>query len=121
MPGIISHRLLANLANFYPTTVSIQANTPVRSNTGQQTEAWSTVTGLGAIPAAIAAVPAGDRKQMTGTFALASHRIALRGHYPTITTAHQATGADATVWNIRDVQHDSQSTTTYLLVERVVR
>lgn len=121
MSRIIHHRLLASLSNFFPTTISVQVNTPTQSTTGQPVPSWGTVSGWVAIPASIAAVPAGDREQMTGTFAMVSHKIALRGYYPTITTAHQATDASGATWDIRDVQHDSQSVQTYLLVERVVR
>lgn len=117
--SIIHPRMLSNLTNFYPSTCEIQSSTESRNALGEVTRTWSTLSGHGALPCAVSTTAkAGELRTEDQEYVEADFRIALRGHYPTVTEEHRAV-VGALTYNILRVRHDQMSETTYLDCEVV--
>lgn len=120
MRDIVSPRLFSKLANFFPSTVTIQAASEVRAASGQPTKTWAAVTGMTAISALLAPATGGENKTQSGIWTKVTHTIALAGYYPLITTKMRVRD-DATgqVYDILLPMHDGLGTSTRLLCEVV--
>ncbi len=117
--GIIHPGMLAALPNHYPATCTIQGATTTQSGTGALSQSWANVTGLVSLPCRLAPVNATEVRQATGTFAEATHTIALAGYYSAIVETQRAVVGGVN-YDIVGVQHDGNSKSTRLLV-RLVR
>jgi head-tail adaptor len=123
MPRVLfDPRMLATMGEFFPSTCAIQEPPTTRDAYGQIVETvdddWASVAGLESIPCQIAALSASERQRLTGPVATATHRIALRGVYGTITPKMRAE-IGGEYWGVLGTAADSQSTYTRLLVEQV--
>lgn len=112
-------RLLASLAAFYPDTCTIQSGTATRDATGEKGYSWANVLGHVSIPCARGTPGGAEAETSEQGYLLRTYRIALQGHYPTITEAMRVVYDDATVYDIERVRVDQMSETTYLDVEIV--
>lgn len=120
MPRQIVHpRMLAKLANFYPSKLTIQTSTETRSASGAVTITWADVVNMRNLPCSIAPIiresPFGqnERRQEGVTYVEGTHQLAIRGHYPQIDTTMRAV-VDGQPYDIRAVEHDSHAQTTRL-------
>jgi head-tail adaptor len=118
MASIIHPGMLAALSDFFPSTCTIQQNTPEQDAYGEPIADWDDLAGHVDIPCQIS--PAGGRevKLANQTYAVASHAIALQGSYTTITPAMRVTSGGAT-YDILAVESDSQGVMTRLLCQVV--
>lgn len=110
-------------SGFHPSTVTIRRTTNTRSGTGQVNPGFVTLPGHTAIPCRDAPFDnrnrGGDQIRRTnGEIVVNPHRIALNGHYPAIRES-DAARLDGVDRDIVAVDHDDQTRTTYLTVERV--
>lgn len=112
--------LLDSLSDFYPSTCTIQQFTTATSASGERTKTYADLASHVAIPCAVAPVrnARSESQEATQTFGLIVDRIALKGHYPNITTNMRAVVGSA-VYDIIDVEHDQHSKTTYLTGNKV--
>jgi hypothetical protein len=111
--------MLARLADFYPSTVTIQQATEnVDATTGEVTTSWADYAGH--VGLACSQGPSGgvEVKQSDQTYVVANWTIALRGYYPTITEKMQAV-IDGTAYEILLVQNDSHAQMTRILTRKV--
>ena len=118
--GLIHPSLLTQLAEFYPSTCTIQQSTETNTK-GQVKPAWADVAGQVNIPCRVAPATSDRTREMKlpdMTYTIWSHVIALRGRYAGITTKMQAVES-GTDWDILAVEYDDQERSTYLRV-RVV-
>lgn len=118
-PSVLHPRALSALRDLgYPSAVAIEAATVIRDpESGQATETWATVPGLGAIPAAIApAVLQSGRSQESATpeavWVADAWAFSLNGYYPQITPRHRVRRDDGRLYNIVGVEHDSHQQLT---------
>lgn len=121
MPGsgsLIHPRFRNALAKHFPKTCTIQEATETRTDSGAVVPTWSNLAGHVDLTAALDMVTASERRNPWGTYAEASHVIALLGHYPNITNDHRAV-VEGTNYDILGVEHDALSQLTYLPVRRV--
>ena len=116
---IIDPRMLAHLANFYPSTVTIQEYSERRGTAGELKKRWGDKAGHVSLPARIA--PSGGRevKLDDQTYAVASHSIGLRGNYPTIVVKDRVIDDNDVIYDILSVASDDQDASTYLYVQVV--
>jgi head-tail adaptor len=121
---IIHPRLLAALGNkVYPQTCDIQVFAESQNSIGQVIKDWSTKTDedetdYSAIRCRFAPASGQEVKGNAESYAVATHRIALRGHYPLIIETERAVIAGQ-AYDIQAVEHDGQRQTTYLDVKKV--
>lgn len=115
--GIVHPELLERLqANFYPSTCAIQSATETADSFGQLQPSWSNLPGHGSIDCRVAPEQAFSRESRGGeqTYAIHKWRIALNGHYTSITEKMRAV-VGATVYDIETVVHDGNGQTTRLI------
>ena len=130
MSTLVHPQMLAALADFYPSLCSLQSRAadvdvfgaPVVDAYGVPNGAYADVAGLTGIACSVNQPPRASQAQEIRlpdkTVVSATHRIALAGYYPTITTAMVAVVGTVT-YNVLSVAHDAQSASTWLLVELV--
>ena len=111
--SLIHPRLLATLERFYPSTVAIQAATPVVASSGSTTFTYANVTGMESLGCAVVPRGGGERRDVQFTHSEATVAILVRGHYPSITPRHFAL-VGSTRYELLLVEHDSQGATTRL-------
>ena len=116
---IIDPRMLAHLANFYPSTVTIQEVTERRGTAGETRPEWETKDGHEDLPARIG--PSGGRevKLADQTYAISTHTVGLRANYPEVTVKDRVLADDGTIYDILSVASDDQDASTYLYTEIV--
>ncbi len=102
--SIVSPRLAADLvgAGHYPQTVTIQAATRTRDSYGDPRPTWANVTGMIALPAAIAPAGGSEPSSSDGTWSVTSTLILVAGVWP-IEAGQRAVGDDGRVWDIQAV------------------
>jgi head-tail adaptor len=112
--SIIDPRMLAHLANFYPSTVTIQEYSQRRGTAGELKKEWDDKAGHVNLPARIG--PSGGReiKLPDQTYAISTHTIALRGNYPTVTVKDRVLDDNDVQYDIMLVESDDQDASTYL-------
>ena len=115
---LIHPSLLARLWRFYPSTVTIQQYTAVQNTYGEEVKTWANLAGHIDLDCSKAAAGGREVKRPDGTIAVSPWRIAIAGIYASITPKMHAVLGGVT-FDILDVQHDSQSKTTYLDCEVV--
>ncbi|MEW6223192.1 MAG: hypothetical protein AB1627_01045 [Chloroflexota bacterium] len=123
MPSSLVHprlaeRLIAH--GFYPSAATVEADTPTRTASGAEVHAWSPVTGLADIPAAVAPMiftRRGESRSSELTAAETTHRIGLAGAWPAITAAMRlvVSGQHAGIYDI--VRPDTDSQTGFTVLE----
>ena len=124
---IIDPRMLAHLANFYPSTVTIQEVTELRGTAGETRPEWEAKDGHEDLPARIAPVggvrtgqPGGREVKLADqTYAISTHTVGLRANYPEITVKDRVLADDGTIYDILSVASDDQDASTYLYTEIV--
>jgi head-tail adaptor len=111
--------MLDHLANFYPSTVTVQEATEVQGATGDITLNWANKAGHVDLPARIG--PSGGReiRQDDQTYSVSTHTIGLRGNYPLVTVEDRVLADDGTIYDIMAAESDDQDASTYLYVEVV--
>ena len=115
--GIVHPEMLARLqANFYPSVCAIQSATETSDSFGQLQQSWSNFAGHGSIACRVAPEQAFNREVRGGeqTYAVHKWRIALNGHYTSITEKMRAV-VDSINYDIETVVHDGQGQTTRLI------
>jgi len=121
--ALFDRRMLPHIGEFFPSVCVIQEPPDTKDAYGQIVTSvdddWTAVVGLESIPCLLGPLSANERQRLTGPVATATHRIALRGVYSTITPKMRAEIASEH-WSILGVVSDSQSTYTRLLVEQVM-
>lgn len=126
-PTVIHPRFTAAVVDLaYPSSIAIESFTVVQDpESGAETRTWSTVTGLGAIPAAIAPVviaAIGSSKEIIAdkeTWRENSWHMSLGGYYPAIRQSHRVKLDDGRAFNIVGVEHDSRRQFTRLRAEEI--
>ncbi|MFA4972447.1 MAG: hypothetical protein WC683_07520 [bacterium] len=119
MPDLFDADLMLEaLADFFPTTCTIQTATLAEDDHGQSIPVWSDLAGHIGIACSVA--PSGGRKVQTGkeTYVVSSHRISLAGRYLTITAAMQAV-VDGITYEILLPEHSGFGLNTNLLCQVV--
>ena len=116
---IIDPRMLTQLHNFYPSTVTIQEAVERRGTAGEIEVDWEDMAGHVDLPARIG--PSGGRevKLADQTYAVSTHTIGLRGNYPSIGVKDRVVADDGTIYDILSVASDDQDASTYLYTEIV--
>lgn len=117
-------RMLTRLSAFYPSTVDVYEivdNEPDRM--GSPTSQWEPVELLMGLPAQIAPfndiIPiSGERKLQNLSYNTATHRVALAGYYPAITTKMTIKFEDK-LHNILGIEFDSHQLTTRIICNEV--
>lgn len=116
---IVHPRLLASIPRFYPSLCTIQQATETPDALGQPIPAWNDIAGLVNLPCAIAplggSTEASQRNRSDSTIDVATHAIAIAGHYPTIVNKMRAVIAGV-AWDIMGAEVDSHATMTRLRV-----
>ena len=119
MRSLVHSRMLDRLAPaFFTDRVTIEEDAPTRTASGAETHAWTAIAGHGDIPASVSPMVftrAGERRSSELIVSQTTHRIALAGSYPTVTSrmrAVVATGPHAGTDDILRPDRDSQSQTT---------
>ena len=115
---LIHPSLLGRLWRFYPSTVTIQQYTAVQNTYGEEVKTWANLAAHIDLDCSRASAGGSEVKRPDGTVAISPWRIALAGTYTTIVPKMRAVLGGVT-YDILDVQHDSQSETTYLDCEIV--
>ena len=116
---IIDPRMLTQLHNFYPSTVTIQEAVERRGTAGEIEVDWEDMAGHVDLPARIG--PSGGRevKLADQTYAVSTHTIGLRGNYPLVTVEDRAVDDNGVIYGILAVASDDQEASTYLYTEIV--
>jgi head-tail adaptor len=115
---LVHRKLLANLRDFFPQTVTIQVETTSRDSVGGVISAWANLAGHVGIPAAIYGIGGSEVYQADRTVVTDRFRLVLGGHYPAIVPGLRAI-AGSRSFNIRDVDHDSQLLTSELVADMI--
>jgi len=111
--------MLARLADFYPSTVTIQTWTETQdASTGEITTSWANFAGHVDLPCAHGPNGGQEVRRSDMTYVVSNYTISLRGYYQTITEKMQAVLGGVT-WEILLVQADSHSKTTRILTRTV--
>lgn len=121
--ALFDHRMLVHMSEFFASVCVIQEPPDAKDTYGQIVTSvdddWTAVAGMESIPCLLGPLSTNERQRLTGPVATATHRIALRGVYSTITPKMRAeVGGEH--WNVLGVVSDSQNTYTRLLVEQVM-
>lgn len=116
--ALIDSRLFGVLADFYPSTVTIQEATEGQGSYGEETLSWADKTGHVDLSCRLA--PSGGRevKKADQTYVVATHVIAIAGSYPTIAEKDRAV-IEGQNYDILLVENDGQERSTRLMVEVV--
>jgi len=114
---IVDPRMLEALHRFYPTTCTIQRDSGTsQSGSGMPVKDWKDI--LADVPCSFGPQTGREIRRPGDTYVMATHRAALRGHFPEVTEKHRAViGGKA--YNILAVAHDSHEETTSLDLELV--
>lgn len=115
---LFNPRMLTMLANFYPATGTVQSATNTADAAGQLIPTWANLAGHVDLPCAIRSVSGQETETPDQTYVLTTHRIALRGSYPSITESMRFVSGGV-AYDIERVHHDSHTQTTYLDVQVV--
>ena len=115
---LIHPSLLDRLWRFYPSTVTIQQYTAVQDTDGAEIKTWANLAVHIDLDCSKAAAGGREVKRPDGTVAVSPWRIAIAGIHTSITPKMRAVLGGLT-YDILNVQHDSQSQTTYLDCEIV--
>ncbi len=122
---LIHPDLLASLARFYPSVVTIEESTQTRRPNGEIVDEWTAVSNLTGLRGIFAGKAAAEKRGAALTVATATHVLDLQGYYPDIVVTHRAMVQTAVsnglsrAYNIVAVVHDSQSQQTRLELEEV--
>lgn len=116
---LIDPRMFSRLGSFYPSTVTIQENTPTQGTMGEEQDVWTNKVGYVDLSCHLA--PSGGRevKRPDQTYVVSTHIIAIAGHYPGIEEVDQAI-IDGQGYDILLVENDSLGDSTRLVTEIVV-
>lgn len=121
--GVVHPRLAGTLTpGFYPSTIAIERSTSIQDPSGEPQLTWTAVTGLEAIPAAIAVFnrqAAAELRRADGTIVTDSWQISLAGYWPEIQAADRIQNEAGEFWDILGVEHDSHQQLTRLKAERI--
>ena len=115
--GIVHPEMLERLqTNFYPSTCAIQSATETADSFGQLQLSWSNLAGHGSIPCRVAPEQAFNREARGSeqTYAVHKWRIALNGHYTSITEKMRAV-VNSISYDIETIAHDGNGQTTRLI------
>lgn len=115
---LLSPRMLTALRNFYPDTGTVQQATRTADAAGQLISTWANLAAHVDLPCAIQSVSGQETETPDQTYVITTHRIALRGNYPSITEAMRFVSGGVS-YDIERVHHDSHTQTTYLDVQVV--
>lgn len=118
MATLVHSRFVAKQAGFFPSLVTIQANTPTQDSYGQPVESWANVGAWVNLACAKAPLSAQERQANQYTATDQVWHALLRGAYPTITTAHRAV-VDGTNYDIDAVETDQTGSLTRLRLRTV--
>lgn len=118
MGDLISSRMLDLLPKFFPSTCTIQSNTPTADAHNQPIASWANLTGYVEIACRCAPLTATERRQFENVVEEATHMVALKGAYTAITVEMRAVVDDVT-YDITGVRTDSQGKVTYLAAKIV--
>jgi len=111
---LISPRLFSQLTAFYPDTCTIQAAIESQDVANQPIKSWSDLAGHTAIPCAISRPRGGERHTTHQIYSIATHTIALAGHYPAITAKMRAI-VFGQAYDILLPENDGQGAATQLV------
>lgn len=115
---LFNPRMLTALRNFYPATGTVQTPTNTADAAGQLIPTWANLAGAVDIPCAIKSVAGQETETPGQVYVLTTHRVALRGSYPSITEDMRFVSGGVT-YDIERVHQDSHTQTTYLDVQVV--
>jgi len=127
MSGLVHPDLMGSLKVFYPSRCTLQAKVAAVAPAtgvdayGRPNTSWADVTGLVGIPCSVnkpVRNTAQEIRRTEMTVVDNTHRIALAGYYPAVTTAMTAL-VDGAAYNVLSVEHDAQHASTWLLAEVV--
>lgn len=116
--SIISPRLFSQLTAFYPETCTIQTAINSMDEANQPIQNWIDLAGHVAIPCAVSRPRGGERHTTHQIYSVATHTIALAGHYPAITEKMRAV-VGGKVYDILLPENDGQETATELVCQVV--
>lgn len=83
MTEIISPRMFASLAAFFPNVCTIQEASETRDAAGQPIPTWADK--YQAVACRVQPAGANERRAAEGIYSTATHTVALAGYYPAIT------------------------------------
>lgn len=118
---LIDNRLLGSLSDFYPQVCTVQYGTETRDAFGEPITTWASVVGLENLACRIAPSSANRQREIerdAQTITIATHRIGLRGYYPTIIPKMRVV-SDSKTYDILLIEVDAQHESTYLDCEVV--
>ncbi len=112
---VVHPRLLQSLATFYPSRCTIQTAANINVKGDVIKAPWSDLAGHVSIPCRVAPATGRSREVRLAdqVYAIASHTVALAGHYPDIRPSMRAV-VDGRAYDIEAVEHDGQGATTWL-------
>lgn len=113
MAQIVHPSRLTQLADFFPSTCTIQQRTDVRDSEGQGVPTWAAVAGLSNLPCRISPRNGREVRGREETYAEATHFISLRGVYATIVAKMRAM-VGSTAYDVLAAETDGQSAYTRL-------
>lgn len=116
-------RLLISLRAFYPSTVDVVEADSTPDRMGSPENTWTPVEGLTGVQAQIAPfndiIPiSGERKLQNISYNTATHRVALAGYFPQITTKMSLVFEDK-LHNILGIEFDSHQTMTRIICNEI--
>ena len=115
---VIDSRMVGNLADFFPSTCSIQEKVTTDDATGHSIPAWSDVAGLTDLPCRIAPKGGDEFRKPDMTYGVNVRTIEIAGYYDTITIVMRVLWGFIE-YDILLIEHDGQSEMTRLTVELV--
>lgn len=115
---LIDPSLLESLGFLFNKTVTIQESTETRNGYGEPISTWANKSGHINIPCVASPAGGNEIKRSDMTYVVATHKILLQGHYPTISETMRAV-LGGVYLDILLVEHDSQDLTTRLLCQIV--
>ena len=115
---IFDPRMMAELADYFPSLCTIQTPTSEEDASGAIIEGWEDFADHVDIPCAHGPNKGIEVKQSDQTYVISNYTLSLRGYYPTITEVMQAV-VDSVEYEILLAQSDSHGVTTRILARKV--
>lgn len=110
---LIDARMLDRLHRFFPDLATVEEVTEVRDAMGFPTETWANLPGHVDLPARIGETSAEERMATDSTYASATHKCLLRGHYPAIHSGNRLVSGGV-VYDITGAESNPEETITRL-------
>lgn len=115
---LVNGRLLGLIANFFPSSCTVQEATISSGSYGETGRTWGNLSGVVSVACRIAPASQQEPKNVDLEYAVNTHTAVLKGYYNTIKAAMQAI-IDGTAYDITGVSFDDQALQTRLDLRKV--